>query len=205
MFDVGALSSIVPKKGAASRRCTYVEEQGAGAQGRDAPENLLGRDGAAARGRRRVSPMPVGSGVGGVMVRRARRPLDDGVARAGRAVVAPVLARRAVVVARRGRLEVLRLVAAARAAAQEVRAPAAAQEVRAAATGAAAPAPATYAPLQLLQLRAVVLRCARHCWRPRRPPENTNIIPILHVKLVTKLTFSISNGCAQKNFYLILF
>lgn len=105
--------------------------------------------------------MPVGGGMGGVMVRCARRPLDDGVAGAGRTVVAPVLTGRGVLVSRGGRLEVLGLVAAAGAAAHVMGATAA-QEVRA--PGTAATHQVT-APLQLLQLRAVVLRRARHCLR----------------------------------------
>lgn len=71
----------------------------------------------------------VGGRVRGVMMGRAGRPLDDGVAGAGRAVVAAMLA--AMMPARGDRLEVLGLVAAAGAATQVVRTAAGAtQEVR---------------------------------------------------------------------------
>lgn len=110
------------------------------------PEHLFRGDGAGAGGA--VTSVPVRGRVRGVMMGRAGRPLDDGVAGAGWAVVAAVLA--SMVPA--GRLEVLGLVAAAGAAPQEVRTAAAAQEVRAGAG----------APLQLLQLGPVVLRAAGH-------------------------------------------
>lgn len=108
------------------------------------PEHLFRGDGAGGA----VTPVPVRGRVRGVMMGRTGRPLDDGVAGAGWAVVAAVLA--AMVPA--GRLEVLGLVAAAGAAPQEVRTAAAAQEMRAGAG----------APLQLLQLGPVVLRAAGH-------------------------------------------
>lgn len=108
--------------------------------------------------------MPVGRRVGRVVVRCAGRPLDYRVARTGRTVVATVLAGAMLMSARR--LQVFSLIAATRATTQEVRATAAwaagAQEVSAATT---APAPAADAPLELLQLRAVVLCGARHCLR----------------------------------------
>jgi len=82
---------------------------------------------------------------------RAGRPLDDGVAGAGRAVVTAVLA--AMMPARGDGFEVLGLVAATGAATQVVRTAAGAtQEVR----------PGTATPLQLLQLGTVVLRAASH-------------------------------------------
>jgi len=83
---------------------------------------------------------------------RAGRPLDDGVAGAGRAVITAMLY--AMMPTWAGWLEILGLVAAACTATQIVR-PAAGttQEVRA---GGAA------APLQLLQLGPVVLRAASH-------------------------------------------
>lgn len=121
---------------------TYVHRR------RDAlvPEHLFRGDRTGAGGA--VTPMPVRGRVRGVMMGRAGRPLDDGIAGAGWAVVTTVLA--AMVPARR--LEVLGLVAAAGAAPQEVRTAAAAQEVRAGAG----------APLQLLQLGPVVFRAAGH-------------------------------------------
>lgn len=83
---------------------------------------------------------------------RAGRPLDDGVAGAGRAVVAAML--NPMVPARAGRLEILGLVAATGTATQVVR-PAAGATQKVRAGGAAA-------PLQLLQLGPVVLRAASH-------------------------------------------
>lgn len=94
----------------------------------------------------------VGGRVRGVMMGRAGRPLDDGVAGAGRAVVAAVLT--AMMPTRVDGLEVLGLVAAAGAATQIVRTAAGAtQEVRPGGTA---------APLQFLQLGTVVLRAAGH-------------------------------------------
>lgn len=81
-----------------------------------------------------------------MMMRGARRPLNDRVTRARGAVITPVLA----TMVSAGGLQVLCLVATASAAPQEVGA--AAQEVR----------PGTTAPLQLLQFRAVILRAAGH-------------------------------------------
>lgn len=95
------------------------------------------------------------------MVRRAGRPLDDGVAGTGWTVVAPILTGRRVMVSRGRRLEILGLVAAARATAHVMGATAA-QEVRASGTAATHQ---VAAPLQLLQLRAVVIGRARHSLR----------------------------------------
>lgn len=81
-----------------------------------------------------MSPVPVRGGVGGMVVRGARRPLHDRVTRAGRAVISPVLA--AMVPARR--LQILGFVATTGTAPQEVGT--ATQEV----------GPATPTPLQLL-------------------------------------------------------
>lgn len=110
------------------------------------PEHLFRGDGTGAGDT--VTSVSVRGRVRGMMMGRAGRPLDDGVASARWAIVAAVLA--SMVPA--GRLEVLGLVATAGAAPQEVRTAAAAQEVRAGAG----------APLQLLQLGPVVLRGAGH-------------------------------------------
>lgn len=159
-------------------------------------EDLLGRDGTSGippeRGCRGgvVTPMggSVGSRVRGVMLGSAGWPLDDGVTRPGRAVVAPLQAARAMVMPRRRRgyrLEVLGLVAAARASPQEVRAAAygtGSNVMRAARDVAAGAAPAAKAPLELLQLGAVVLRRARHRCRLtywRSPVERFKIVSFI--------------------------
>jgi len=88
----------------------------------------------------------------GVMMGRAGRPLDDGIAGARRTVVAAVLA--AMMPTRGDGLEILGLVAATGAATQVVRtATGATQKVRPGGTA---------TPLQLLQLGTVVLRAACH-------------------------------------------
>lgn len=99
---------------------------------RSLPKHLFRRDGA--RSCCGVPPMPVRGGVGRMVVRGTRRPLDDRVTRAGRAVISPVLA--AMVPARR--LQILGFVTTACSAPQEVGT--ATQEV----------GPPTPAPLQLL-------------------------------------------------------
>lgn len=139
---------------------------------------MLGRDGTTGipskggGGGGRVTPVggPVRSCVGGMMLRGTGWPLDDGVARPGWAVVAPLQAARAMVMPRRrrrrgDRFEVLGLVAATRACSQKVRAATygtGSYVVRATRDPVTAAASAAETPLELLQLGAVVLRGARH-------------------------------------------
>jgi len=127
------------------------------------PEHLFRGNGtgaaaAAAASGGSVTPMgSVGGGMRRMMMGRAGRPLDDGVAGAGWTVVAAMLT--AMMTAGGAGLEVLGLVAAAGAAPQVVRTTAApAQEVRGTATGSGT----TASPLQLLQLGTVVFRAASH-------------------------------------------
>lgn len=116
------------------------------------PEHLFRGDGTGAAGGSVTPVRSVGGRVRGVMMGRAGRPLDDGVTRAGRAVIAAVLA--AMMPARGDVLEVLGLVAATGAATQVVR-------TAAGTTQEVCPG-GTAAPLQLLQLGTVVLRAAGH-------------------------------------------
>lgn len=128
------------------------------------PEHLFRGDGtgaaaaaAAASGGSVTTMGSVGGGMRRVMMGRAGRPLDDGVARAGWTVVAAMLTTM-MTASGAGRFEVLGLVAAAGAASQVVRTAATpAQEVRGTASGGTAAS-----PLQLLQLGTVVFRAASH-------------------------------------------
>lgn len=93
-----------------------------------------------------MTPLSVRGRVRGVMMRGAGRSFDDGITGTRRTVVTPMLS--AMMPA--GRLEVLGLVIAARAASQDVR------------TAARKTRPGTAAPLQFLQLGAIILRAAGH-------------------------------------------